>query len=83
MHLSMLVHRQLNGAFFSSMKIIEGEITSNSDVIRLGQAIGSVDEGQVKRAMIKKTIEEHLNKELVLNPQGIKVLSLFFIDSVA
>jgi type III restriction enzyme len=58
------------------------DFTSNSDVIRLGQAIGSVDEAQVKRSMIKKTIEEHLNKELVLNPQGIKVLSLFFIDSV-
>ena len=58
------------------------DFTSKPDIIRLGQAIGSVDEGQVKRAMIKKTIEEHLNKELILNPQGIKVLSLFFIDSV-
>jgi len=58
------------------------DFTSNSDVIRLGQAVGSVDDAQVKRAMITKTIEEHLNKELVLNPQGIKVLSLFFIDSV-
>jgi type III restriction enzyme len=32
--------------------------------------------------MISKTIEEHLNKELLLNPKGIKVLSLFFIDAV-
>jgi type III restriction enzyme len=33
--------------------------------------------------MIRKTIEEHLDKELVLNKLGIKVLSLFFIDRVA
>ena len=29
------------------------------------------------------TIKEHLDKELVLRPQGIKVLSLFFIDDVS
>ena len=33
--------------------------------------------------MISKTIEEHLDKEIVLNGQGIKVLSLFFIDAVS
>ena len=33
--------------------------------------------------MISQTIEEHLEKELKLNPLGIKVLSLFFIDEVA
>ena len=32
--------------------------------------------------MIVKTIEQHLDKELILNPKGIKVLSLFFIDAV-
>ncbi|MBX9723635.1 MAG: hypothetical protein K2X81_19680, partial [Candidatus Obscuribacterales bacterium] len=32
--------------------------------------------------MIRRTIEEHLEKELRLNPLGIKVLSLFFIDVV-
>ncbi|MCG8186218.1 DEAD/DEAH box helicase family protein [Tenacibaculum finnmarkense] len=58
------------------------DFTSKEAVIRLGQAIGAIDEKQVKRALISKTIEEHLDKELVLNPQGIKVLSLFFIDSV-
>ncbi|WP_418637600.1 type III restriction-modification system endonuclease [Winogradskyella sp.] len=58
------------------------DFTSKEDVIRLGQSIGAVDEKQVKTALISKTIEEHLDKELVLNPQGIKVLSLFFIDSV-
>ncbi len=32
--------------------------------------------------MIRRTIKEHLDKELRLAPLGIKVLSLFFIDSV-
>ena len=59
------------------------DFTSKEGVIRLGEAIGSVDDKQVKTAMINKTIEEHLDKELVMNPQGIKVLSLFFIDTVA
>lgn len=58
------------------------DFTSKEDIIKLGEAIGNVDDKQIKTALIRKTIEEHLNKELVLNPQGIKVLSLFFIDSV-
>lgn len=58
------------------------DFTSKEDVIRLGEAIGSVDDKQIKTAMISKTIEEHLDKELIMNPQDIKVLSLFFIDSV-
>ena len=59
------------------------DFTSKSGEIALGEAIGAVDEKLIKRAMISKTIEEHLKKELVLNPKGIKVLSLFFIDSVS
>ncbi|RKE04463.1 type III restriction-modification system endonuclease [Marinifilum flexuosum] len=59
------------------------DFTSRDEIIRKGETIGNVDDLQIKRAMIQKTIEEHLNKELILNPQGIKVLSLFFIDSVA
>lgn len=66
---------------------IDGEeyidFTSRDEVIRLGEAIGEVDDRQVKAALIRKTIEEHLDKELVLNPHGIKVLTLFFIDTVA
>jgi len=58
------------------------DFTSKDDIIKLGEAIGNVDDKQIKTALIRKTIEEHLNKELLLNPQGIKVLSLFFIDTV-
>lgn len=59
------------------------DFTSKDEVIKLGEAIGDVDEHQVKTALIRKTIEEHLDKEVILNPQGIKVLSLFFIDTVS
>nr|WP_298656383.1 DEAD/DEAH box helicase family protein [uncultured Flavobacterium sp.] len=59
------------------------DFTSKEDIIRLGEAIGNVDDKQIKTALIRKTIEEHLDKELILNPQGIKVLSLFFIDTVS
>jgi len=54
----------------------------NGTILKLGEVIGAVDDGLIKRMMIRKTIEEHLEKELVLNPKGIKVLSLFFIDAV-
>lgn len=59
------------------------DFTSKPDVIRLGDSIGGVDDDAQKRLQIRKTIEEHLEKELKLVPQGIKVLSLFFIDRVA
>ena len=57
--------------------------TSKPEILKLGQAIGEVDPDEYKLLQIRKTIEEHLDKELRLRPQGIKVLSLFFIDRVA
>ncbi|HHT95368.1 MAG TPA: DEAD/DEAH box helicase family protein [Clostridia bacterium] len=59
------------------------DFTSKPDILFIGKPIGDVDDLVVKEQQIRKTIEEHLNKELVLNKQGIKVLSLFFIDRVA
>ncbi|MFN3588496.1 MAG: type III restriction-modification system endonuclease [Spirosomataceae bacterium] len=56
---------------------------TNDVSIRLNMSIGGTDDLAIKRAQIAKTIEEHLNKELILNPKGIKVLSLFFIDRVS
>lgn len=50
--------------------------------VNLGQSIGDVDEMDLKRQMIRKTIQEHLDKELEFKDQNIKVLSLFFIDRV-
>ncbi len=57
--------------------------TSKPEILKMGQAIGEVDPDEYKRLQIRKTIEEHLDKEMRLRPQGIKVLSLFFIDKVA
>jgi type III restriction enzyme len=57
--------------------------TSKPDILRIGKPVGDVDDLAIKEQQIRKTIEEHLNKELVFNRLGIKVLSLFFIDRVA
>jgi type III restriction enzyme len=59
------------------------DFTSKPEVLRLGESIGEGDADSARRLQVRMTIEAHLEKELVLNPQGIKVLSLFFIDKVA
>ena len=41
-----------------------------------------MDAGAVAREMIRRTIREHLDKEKRFRGRGIKVLSLFFVDSV-
>ncbi|MDD5924092.1 MAG: DEAD/DEAH box helicase family protein [Clostridia bacterium] len=55
---------------------------SNTKEVALGKSIGDIDENIIKKAQIKRTIEAHLNKELLYAKMGIKVLSLFFIDKV-
>ena len=40
------------------------------------------DDFELRREQIKSTIQIHEQKKKRLNEQGIKVLSLFFIDSV-
>lgn len=57
--------------------------TSNDILIQKGETYGDIDHDELKRVQIRKTIEEHLNKELKLTKEGIKVLSLFFIDKVS
>lgn len=49
-----------------------------------GQCIGDIDDTDLKRQQIRKTIQEHLDKEkmFAMKNLGIKVLSLFFIDRV-
>ncbi|MGG6431970.1 type III restriction-modification system endonuclease [Anoxybacillus sp. D401a] len=58
-------------------------IEVNGHYLQIGDAIGDIDDDIIKRYQIRKTIEEHLDKELRLRHRGIKVLSLFFIDKVA
>ena len=56
---------------------------ANTETVKLGKAIGPMDENILKRAQIRRTIEAHFDKELCYLDKGIKVLSLFFIDEVA
>jgi len=48
-----------------------------------GEAVGNVDEAAMRRIQIREAVKAHFDKEQVLFSQGIKVLSLFFIDEVA
>ncbi len=66
------------GAQFMDLRFPGGE-----EQLLPGKAVGDVNDDAIKRMMIKRTIREHLDKELRLRPKGIKVLSLFFIDTVA
>ena len=55
---------------------------SNGNILYKGDSQGGMTD-EIMKFQIRKTIEEHLKKELKLNKIGIKVLSLFFIDKVA
>ena len=63
-------------------KFMELRYPGGEEYLRPGQAYGDVDALAVQRQMIHRTIREHLDKEKRLRPQGIKVLSLFFVDAV-
>ncbi len=56
---------------------------SNGAEIQVGQATGDVNETTLRRIQIREAIKAHFDKELDLYDQGIKVLTLFFIDKVA
>lgn len=64
-------------------QLVEVKVPGAEHWLQPGQAIGDVDADALKRQMIRRTIKEHLDKEMRLRPQGIKVLTLFFIDVVA
>ncbi len=56
---------------------------TNGLVLKAGEANGDVSESDIRRIQIRETIKAHLDREKQLFSQGIKVLSLFFIDEVA
>ncbi|WP_109260668.1 type III restriction-modification system endonuclease [Hyphobacterium indicum] len=66
------------------------QIDANQDVVEFkngerlvaGEAQGDVNENDIRRIQIRETIKAHFDKEKQLFSQGIKVLSLFFIDEV-
>ena len=55
---------------------------SSGQEIYEGQAIGAVSEEAIRRIQIRATIQKHFEREHQLYRQGVKVLSLFFIDAV-
>ena len=55
----------------------------NGLVLVSGQAAGNVTEKELRRIQIREAVKAHLDKEVQLFPQGVKVLTLFFIDKVA
>lgn len=61
---------------------VELRYPSGEKYLSIGEAHGDVEPLAIQREMIRRTIKEHLDKEKRLRPQGIKVLSLFFIDAV-
>jgi len=56
---------------------------TNGQVISAGQVFGDITEAALRRIQIRETIRAHFEKEQRLYQEGIKVLSLFFIDQVA
>jgi type III restriction enzyme len=56
---------------------------SSGDIIGAGEVTRDVAEDQKRRIQIREVVRAHLDKERELFAQGIKTLSLFFIDEVA
>ncbi len=63
-------------------EFVELRFPGGEAYLKINEAVNDIDAAAVKRQMIRRTIKEHLDKELRLRPRGIKVLSLFFIDKV-
>ncbi|MGE0920155.1 type III restriction-modification system endonuclease [Trichlorobacter lovleyi] len=75
---------QYNGFVIADINAVTDTVTfTNGVVLEVGDATGDVNESTLRRIQIREAIRAHLEKEQVLFHQGIKVLSLFFIDEVA
>ena len=70
---------------------VVSDINANSDTLSftngvelfVGEAIGDVNEASLRRIQIREAIKAHFDKEQALFQQGVKVLTLYFIDEVA
>jgi type III restriction enzyme len=66
------------------------DINANSDTLSftngveltVGDATGDVTEDALRRIQIREAIKAHFDKEQALFQQGVKVLTLYFIDEV-
>ena len=75
---------QYKGYVISEVDPLRGSVTfTNTKEINAGDVTGDTSEETLRRVQIRETIRSHLEKERELYAQGIKVLSLFFIDEVA
>ena len=69
---------------------VVADINANTDTLSftngveltVGDATGDVTEAALRRIQIREAIKAHIDKEQVLFQQGVKVLTLFFIDEV-
>jgi type III restriction enzyme len=61
------------------------DFTQNDVILYMNKPVGEIDDLSIKDQQIRKTIEEHLEKELRFKQYklDVKVLSLFFMDRVA
>jgi type III restriction enzyme len=75
---------QYRGFVVSDINASENTISfTNGVVLSAGEATGDVNESSLRRIQIREAVKAHFEKEHLLFTQGIKVLSLFFIDEVA
>lgn len=73
-----------NGYVVKEINPINNTITFlNGLTIGAEQAVGNINEMDIRRIQIRETILSHFEKEERLFNYGIKCLSLFFIDEVA
>lgn len=70
---------------------VVSDINANTDTLSftngldlvVGDATGDVNEATLRRIQIREAIKAHFDKEHALFQQGVKVLTLYFIDEVA
>lgn len=75
---------QYKGFVVSDINALDNTVSFiNGVVLQAGEATGDVNEAALRRIQIREAVKAHFDKEQVLFSQGIKVLSLFFIDEVA
>ncbi len=75
---------QYKGFVVADIDALKNTISFTNGVeIEGGEATGDVNEMALRRIQIREAIKAHFEKEQALFVQGIKVLSLFFIDEVA
>ena len=75
---------EYKGFVISDIDVARARVVFQNDaVIRKGEVIGDTSEKTIQRLQIRETIRSHFQKEAALFNNGIKCLSLFFIDEVA